>query len=70
MAEKEESSVGVEGGKGKVDLDTILVDELGQFGWFQARTLALAAVIVIFAGVAASDFIFTTARINHRFDNF
>ncbi|KAI8422048.1 hypothetical protein MSG28_009947 [Choristoneura fumiferana] len=66
MAEKEESSVGVEGGKGKVDLDTILVEELGQFGWFQARTLALAAVIVIFAGVAASEFVFTTARINHR----
>lgn len=50
----------------KVDLDTILVNEIGQFGRYQLRTLALAAVVVIFAAFHA-EYVFTTARINTRF---
>lgn len=55
--------------KGKVDLDTILIEELGQFGQYQLRMLLLAIVVVIFAAWAAVEYIFTTARINTRSDN-
>ncbi|XP_063826946.1 organic cation transporter protein-like [Ostrinia nubilalis] len=56
-----------EGVKSKpVDLDTILVEELGQFGWFQARTLLLAALMVVFASWGANEYVFTTARIPTR----
>lgn len=55
-----------EGAKQKVNLDTILIEELGQFGWFQLRTVILAAIMVIFAAWGASEFIFTTARISSR----
>lgn len=60
--------MGVEEGEVKpgVDLDTILVEELGQFGWYQARTVALAALVVIFGGIASSEYVFTTSRINTR----
>lgn len=44
----------------------ILVEEIGQFGWFQLRTWALAAFAVIFSGFAATEYVFTTARINTR----
>lgn len=50
----------------KVDLDTILVEELGQFGPYQLRILLLAIVVVIFGAWAAVEYIFTTARINTR----
>ncbi|XP_072932386.1 organic cation transporter protein-like [Epargyreus clarus] len=50
----------------KVDLDTILVEELGQFGWFQLRMLAMTVLVVIFAAWAAGEYIFTTARIPTR----
>ncbi|KAI8422046.1 hypothetical protein MSG28_009945 [Choristoneura fumiferana] len=62
------SVVGVEHGEKKaaVDLDTILVEELGQFGWYQARTVALAALVVIFGSIASSEYVFTTARISTR----
>ncbi|KOB66489.1 Organic cation transporter, partial [Operophtera brumata] len=49
----------------KVDLDTILINEVGQFGRFQLRTLALTAIGVIFAAFHA-EYVFTTARINTR----
>lgn len=52
--------------EGKVDVDSILINEIGQFGRFQLRTLALAAVGVIFAAFHA-EYVFTTARINTRF---
>lgn len=52
--------------KNRVDLDTILVDEIGQFGWFQLKTLILAVVLVIFAAWGASEYVFTTARISTR----
>lgn len=50
----------------KVDLDTILVEELGQFGLYQLRIVLLAVVVVIFGAWAAVEYIFTTARINTR----
>ncbi|KAI5633324.1 major facilitator superfamily domain-containing protein [Phthorimaea operculella] len=49
-----------------VDLDTILTEELGQFGWYQARMMLLAFVIVMFSAWAAVEYIFTTARIETR----
>ncbi|KAJ8716899.1 hypothetical protein PYW07_003526 [Mythimna separata] len=49
-----------------VDLDTILVEELGQFGRYQILTLLLAAFPVIFSAFASGEYIFTTARINTR----
>ncbi|XP_047990124.1 organic cation transporter protein-like [Leguminivora glycinivorella] len=52
--------------KTRIDLDKILVDEIGQFGWFQLRTWALAALAVMFGGFCASEYVFTTARINTR----
>ncbi|XP_047990663.1 organic cation transporter protein-like [Leguminivora glycinivorella] len=50
----------------RIDLDKILVDEIGQFGWFQLRTWALAALAVMFGGFCTSEYVFTTARINTR----
>ncbi|KAL4709586.1 hypothetical protein ACJJTC_007317 [Scirpophaga incertulas] len=58
MAEKD--------GKPRIDLDTILVNEVGQFGLFQLKTLLLAMIVVIFAAWAASEYVFTTARIRNR----
>lgn len=52
----------------KVDLDTILVEELGQFGLYQLRMVLLAVVVVIFGAWAAVEYIFTTARISTRSD--
>ncbi|XP_063535088.1 organic cation transporter protein-like [Cydia strobilella] len=49
-----------------IDLDKILTEEIGQFGWFQLRAVTLTAVAVIFSGVAATEYIFTTARTNTR----
>ncbi|GBP53922.1 Organic cation transporter protein [Eumeta japonica] len=43
-------------------LDTILVQEVGQFGPYQLRSLILAAVIAIFTAWSAGEYIFTTAR--------
>lgn len=55
------------GGKPKgVDLDHILVNEVGQFGRYQLITLALAALPIIFSAFAAGEYIFTTARIPTR----
>lgn len=51
----------------KVDLDTILIEELGQFGKYQARTVAMLGVVVLFIGWATSEYLFTTARIATRF---
>lgn len=49
-----------------IDLDKILTEEIGQFGWFQLRTVTLTAVAVIFSGVVAIEYVFTTARTNTR----
>lgn len=70
--QEEQQEPNVENGKHllekrkKVDLDTILVEELGQFGLYQLRMLLLAIVVVIFGAWAAVEYIFTTARISSR----
>ncbi|KAL4709601.1 hypothetical protein ACJJTC_007332 [Scirpophaga incertulas] len=47
----------------QIDLDTILVNEIGQFGWFQARTILLAIILVIFCAWSSAQYVFNTARI-------
>lgn len=54
-------------GRIKLNLDTILVEEIGQFGLYQLRSMILAIIVVIFAACVASEYIFTTARINTRY---
>ncbi|XP_063381500.1 organic cation transporter protein-like [Cydia fagiglandana] len=49
-----------------IDLDKILTEEIGQFGWFQLRTVTLTAIAVIFSGAVAIEYVFTTARTNTR----
>lgn len=59
----------VEEGKSEptsIDLDDILIKEIGQFGWYQLLIMVLAAIPVIFSGFAASEYVFTTARIPTR----
>lgn len=52
--------------KPPLDLDTILVEEIGQFGLYQVKSMLLAIVVVIFAAWVASEYVFSTARINTR----
>lgn len=49
-----------------VDLDTILTQELGQFGRYQIITLLLAALPIMFSAFASGEYIFTTGRIPSR----
>ncbi|CAH0399956.1 unnamed protein product [Chilo suppressalis] len=65
--DKRNSDVKIEEGqKSGIDLDTILVEEIGQFGWFQIKVVLLTIIIVIFASWGANEYIFTTARISTR----
>ncbi|XP_072932385.1 solute carrier family 22 member 7-like [Epargyreus clarus] len=48
-----------------VDLDDILVNELGQFGWFQMRNIILVAIPIIMSAFM-SEYIFSAAAIPHR----
>ena len=48
-----------------VTLDDVLVNEIGQFGWYQLRNIVLLA-LPIMASTFKTDYIFTTARIPHR----
>uniref|UniRef100_A0A2H1VAT9 SFRICE_021023 n=1 Tax=Spodoptera frugiperda TaxID=7108 RepID=A0A2H1VAT9_SPOFR len=50
----------------RMELDTLLVQELGQFGRFQRRTFLLAAVLVMLVAWSNLEYIFTTARITTR----
>ncbi|XP_047531439.1 organic cation transporter protein-like [Vanessa atalanta] len=50
----------------RVNLDTILKNDIGQFGRFQLRMVGLAALIVVFIGWSTSEYLFTVARINTR----
>ncbi|XP_075975288.1 organic cation transporter protein-like [Anticarsia gemmatalis] len=52
--------------KRKIDLDTILVEEIGQFGKFQLRTYVLAVIVAIFVAWGSTEYVFTTARISTR----
>lgn len=69
MLSAEKAEEGEERGPGQVptiDLDYILVQEVGQLGKYQIITLLLASVPVIFSAFAAGEFVFTTARIPSR----
>ncbi|CAH2241428.1 organic cation transporter protein-like [Pararge aegeria] len=50
----------------KINLDTILIEDIGQFGMYQFRILVLTCIMVIFIAFSAMEFIFSTARINTR----
>lgn len=49
-----------------VELDTILVEEIGQFGKYQLRTFLLSVLLVQFVAWSAVEYIFTTSRITTR----
>ncbi|KAM3955690.1 organic cation transporter protein-like [Aphomia sociella] len=66
MSKIEEPSPATDEQKSGVDLDFILVEEVGQFGRYQLITLALAALPVIFSAFASGEYIFTTGRITTR----
>lgn len=51
--------------RNQIDLDTIIL-EVGQFGKYQVRTIALCSILVIFVSWANSEYVFTTSRINTR----
>lgn len=50
-----------------VNLDRILIEEIGEIGPYQLRILALSVIVVIFAAWAATEYIFTTSRITTRY---
>ncbi|PZC74228.1 hypothetical protein B5X24_HaOG208181 [Helicoverpa armigera] len=52
--------------KSKVELDDILIKEIGQFGKYQLKSFLLAVLLVIFISFSAVEYIFTTAGISTR----
>ncbi|CAH0719756.1 unnamed protein product, partial [Brenthis ino] len=48
-----------------LDLDTVLVEELGQFGWYQKRNILLVSVPLLMSAFM-SEYIFSAAAIPHR----
>nr|XP_026496282.1 solute carrier family 22 member 7-like [Vanessa tameamea] len=48
-----------------LDLDDVLVNELGQFGWFQLRNVILVSIPIMMSAFM-SEFIFSSAAIPHR----
>lgn len=48
-----------------LELDDVLVNELGQFGFFQLRNILLVALPII-ASAFMSEYIFSAAAIPHR----
>ena len=50
----------------KMELDDILVEEIGQFGRYQLRTFLLSVLLVLFVAWSAVEYMFTTARISTR----
>ncbi|XP_028161597.1 organic cation transporter protein-like [Ostrinia furnacalis] len=62
MSAEENGEVGSKKG---IDLDDILVEEVGQVGRYQLTVLALVAFPVIFSGFT-TEYVFTTARIPTR----
>lgn len=53
--------------KPKMDFERILLDDIGAFGPYQLRTIALAGLIAIFVGWSIAEFLFTAARIDTRY---
>lgn len=51
--------------KKPLDLDDVLVNELGQFGWFQMRNILLVAIPIIMSAFM-SEYIFSAAAVPHR----
>lgn len=49
----------------KVDMDKIIT-EVGEFGRYQIKTMAFAAILIIFTAFAFLENVFTTARIKTR----
>ncbi|XP_052741130.1 organic cation transporter protein-like [Bicyclus anynana] len=52
--------------KANVSLDAVLIAAAGQFGRYQRRMLALAALLAMFTAFSGMEYVFTTARINTR----
>ncbi|XP_063381905.1 uncharacterized protein LOC134668355 [Cydia fagiglandana] len=52
--------------KEKVHLDTILIEEIGEFGSFQKRALGLALLVALLGGYSGNEYVFTAARITTR----
>ncbi|XP_023935630.2 organic cation transporter protein-like [Bicyclus anynana] len=48
-----------------LDLDDVLTNELGQFGWFQIRNILLVAYPIAICGLMA-EYVFSAAAIPHR----
>ncbi|XP_068617412.1 organic cation transporter protein-like [Battus philenor] len=48
-----------------IDLDDVLVNELGQFGWFQFKNILLVSVPIMMSAFM-SEYIFSAASIPHR----
>ncbi|XP_023935715.2 organic cation transporter protein [Bicyclus anynana] len=48
-----------------LDLDDVLISELGQFGWYQQRNILLVALPIMFS-TFINEFIFSAAAIPHR----
>ncbi|XP_050348785.1 organic cation transporter protein-like [Nymphalis io] len=48
-----------------LDLDDVLINELGQFGWFQLRNILLVSIPIMMSAFM-SEFIFSAAAIPHR----
>ncbi|XP_045499111.1 organic cation transporter protein-like [Colias croceus] len=48
-----------------IDLDYILVNELGQFGWYQLRNMCLVS-LAIASSAFFSEYIFSAAAVPHR----
>nr|XP_034829486.1 solute carrier family 22 member 1-like [Maniola hyperantus] len=51
--------------KKPIDLDYVLTNELGQFGWFQLRNIVLVAIPIMMSAFM-SEFVFSAAAIPHR----
>ncbi|XP_075975359.1 organic cation transporter protein-like [Anticarsia gemmatalis] len=56
----------VEADPHKVDLDTILENEIGNFGKFQLRTMIVTVIASAMLSWGATEYVFTTARISTR----
>lgn len=48
-----------------IDLDSVLVNELGQFGRFQLKNILLVSLPILMSGFM-SEYIFSAAAIPHR----
>lgn len=49
-----------------VNVDSILIEELGQFGKFHIRTVLLLSLAGCLGACATNEYVFTTARIPSR----